>query len=85
MTRLRRQLLLKVFTLSDLTIMTVSFALASLVESRLTTHLSFGDFLSIRIKLQNIVLFWGFSPSGTVCSRRLGCTSQNDWRLGETK
>jgi exopolysaccharide biosynthesis polyprenyl glycosylphosphotransferase len=79
MTRLRRQLLLKVFTLSDLAIMTVSFALASLVESRLTAHTSFGEFLSMRIKLQNIVLFLGllaiwhgvFSAVGLYQSKRL--------------
>ena len=79
MTRLRRQLLLKVFTLSDLAIMTVSFALASLVEAHLTAHISFGDFLSMRIKLQNIVLFMGllaiwhgvFSAVGLYQSKRL--------------
>ena len=79
MTRLRRQFLLKVFTLSDLAIMTVSFALAALVESYLTAHVSFGDFLSMRIKLQNIVLFLGllaiwhgvFSAVGLYQSKRL--------------
>jgi exopolysaccharide biosynthesis polyprenyl glycosylphosphotransferase len=79
MTRLRRQLLLKVFTLSDLAIMTVSFALASLVESNLTAHISFGDFLSMRIKLQNIVFFLGllaiwhgvFASVGLYQSKRL--------------
>ncbi len=80
MTRLRRQLLLKVFTLSDLAIMAVSFALAALAESHLTAHISFGEFLSMRIKLQNIILFLGllaiwhgvFSAVGLYRSKRLG-------------
>ena len=79
MTRLRRQFLLKVFTLSDLAIMAFSFALAALAESYLTAHVSFGDFLSMRIKLQNIVLFLGllaiwhgvFSAVGLYQSKRL--------------
>jgi exopolysaccharide biosynthesis polyprenyl glycosylphosphotransferase len=79
MTRLRRQLLLKVFTLSDLAIMAVSFYLAALVESHVTAHISFGEFLSVRIRVQNIVLFLGllaiwhgvFSVVGLYQSKRL--------------
>jgi exopolysaccharide biosynthesis polyprenyl glycosylphosphotransferase len=79
MTNLRRQFLLKVFTLSDLAIMAVSFASAALPESYLTAHVSFGEFLSMRIKLQNIVLFLGlltvwhgvFSAVGLYQSKRL--------------
>jgi exopolysaccharide biosynthesis polyprenyl glycosylphosphotransferase len=79
MTNLRRQFLLKVFTLSDLAIMVASFASAALAESYLTAHMSFGEFLSMRIKLQNIVLFLGllavwhgvFSAVGLYQSKRL--------------
>jgi exopolysaccharide biosynthesis polyprenyl glycosylphosphotransferase len=79
MTSLRRQFLLKVFTLSDLAIMVVSFASGALAESYLTAHISFGEFLSMRIKLQNIVLFLGllavwhgvFSAVGLYQSKRL--------------
>ena len=79
MTNLHRQFLLKLFTLSDLAIMVFSFASAALAESYLTAHLSFGEFLSMRIKLQNIVLFLGllavwhgvFSAVGLYQSKRL--------------
>jgi exopolysaccharide biosynthesis polyprenyl glycosylphosphotransferase len=79
MTSFRRQFLLKVFTLSDLAIMAVSFASGALAESYLTAHMSFGEFISMRIKLQNIVLFLGllavwhgvFSAVGLYQSKRI--------------
>jgi exopolysaccharide biosynthesis polyprenyl glycosylphosphotransferase len=79
MTIFRRQFLLKLFTLSDLVIMAGSFALASLPESYLGAHVSFTSFLSMRIKLQNVILFlavlilWHgvFSAVGLYQSKRL--------------
>jgi exopolysaccharide biosynthesis polyprenyl glycosylphosphotransferase len=79
MKNFRRQFLVKLLTLSDLAIMTVSFASATLAESYLSAHMSFGDFLSMRIKLQNIVLFLGllavwhgvFSAVGLYHSKRI--------------
>jgi exopolysaccharide biosynthesis polyprenyl glycosylphosphotransferase len=80
MTNSRRQVLVKLFTLSDLGIMSASFALAALPESYLTAHVSLASFLSMRIKLQNIVVFLGLlavwhsilSGFGLYQSRRLG-------------
>jgi exopolysaccharide biosynthesis polyprenyl glycosylphosphotransferase len=57
MTRFRRQFLVKLFTLSDLAIMAGSFVLAGLPESYLGAHVSFTSFLSMRIKLQNAIVF----------------------------
>jgi exopolysaccharide biosynthesis polyprenyl glycosylphosphotransferase len=79
MTNLRRQILLKIFTFSDLAIMAASFASAALVESYFSAQISFSEFLSMRIKLQNIVLFLGllavwhsvFSAVGLYQSKRL--------------
>ena len=79
MTSFRRQFLLRLFTLSDLAIMVGSFALASLPESYLGAHVSFASFLSMRIKLQNAIVFlavlavWHgiFSALGLYQSKRL--------------
>ena len=79
MTSFRRQFLVKLFTLSDLAIMSGSFALAAVPESYLGTHVSFAAFLSMRIKLENGLLFlavlavWHsvFSGVGLYRSKRL--------------
>lgn len=79
MTSFRRQFLVKLFTLSDLAIMAGSFALAGLSESYLGAHVSFTSFLSMRIKLQNTIVFlaviavWHgvFSALGLYQSKRL--------------
>jgi exopolysaccharide biosynthesis polyprenyl glycosylphosphotransferase len=56
MTSFRRALLCKLFSLFDLVIMGVSFTFAAVAESYLTTSVSFVAFLSMRIKLQNILI-----------------------------
>lgn len=79
MTSFRRQFLVKLFTLSDLAIMAGSFALAGFPESYLGAHISFTSFLSMRIKLQNAIVFlavlavWHgvFSAVGLYQSKRL--------------
>ena len=79
MTSFRRQFLLKLFAFSDLVIMAGSFALASFPESYLGARISFASFLSMRIKLQNAIVFIGvlavwhgiFSAVGLYQSKRL--------------
>jgi len=60
MTSLRRQILLKAFELFDLLIMAFAFALAASIVSYQMTGVSIGDFLSMRIKVQNFLLLLGF-------------------------
>ena len=87
MTNFRRQFLLKLFSLSDLAIMAGSFALAGLLESYVSVHISFTEFLSMRIKLQNEIVFlavlavWHgvFSAVGLYQSKRLE-TRRNELR-----
>lgn len=75
----RRQFLLSSLKLLDLFLMVFSFLLASRVAMEPTGVLTFEQFLSIRIKLSNIVLFiallavWQliFSACGLYASRRL--------------
>lgn len=79
MTKFRRQFLVKLFTLSDLAIMAASFAIAAIPESYLTFHVSATPFFSMRIKLQNMMVFFGllvvwhcvFSGFGLYHSKRL--------------
>lgn len=80
MTSFRRRVLIKAFKVFDLGVMALSFALAAIPVSHLTSAVSFGAFLSMRIKMQNIVLFSGlllawhaiFSMLGLYRSKRLG-------------
>jgi len=60
MTSLRRQILLKAFKLLDLLVMVFSFALTTWVVYYQTASVSFDDFLSMRVKVQNFLLFFGF-------------------------
>jgi exopolysaccharide biosynthesis polyprenyl glycosylphosphotransferase len=57
MTNFRRHFLVKLFTFSDGVIMAGAFALAALPESYLDARVSFASFLSMRIKLQNALVF----------------------------
>ncbi len=80
MTPLHRQILLKAFQLFDLLLMIVSFGVAfsSVVYDRIGVT-SLADFLSMRIKIQNFVIFVGllvlwytvFALHGLYHSRRL--------------
>ncbi len=75
----RRRILLKAYKLFDLLVMVCSFALATWMTYYQSGPISFDEFLSIRIKVQNFVLFVGllfvwqfiFSAFGVYQSRRL--------------
>jgi exopolysaccharide biosynthesis polyprenyl glycosylphosphotransferase len=75
----RRQILLKAYKLFDLLVMMGSFALATWMTYYQSGPISFDEFLSMRIKIQNFVLFvgllfaWQFISSafGLYHSRRL--------------
>jgi hypothetical protein len=75
----RRRILLKALMLFDLFVLGLSFALAAIPVSRLTGKVSFLSFLSMRIKVQNILLLlalmlgWHFvlSMFGLYESKRL--------------
>jgi FlaA1/EpsC-like NDP-sugar epimerase len=60
MTSLRRQILLKAFKLFDLVVMVLSFALATVVVYYQNGMVSFAEFLTMRVKVQNFALFLGF-------------------------
>lgn len=80
MTSFRRQLLVKMFMLLDPTLLTISFLVTAVRTWRLTEFTSFAAFFSMRIKLSNLVVFFGvfyfwhliFSAFGLYGSRRLG-------------
>jgi exopolysaccharide biosynthesis polyprenyl glycosylphosphotransferase len=57
---LRRKILHKAFKLFDLLIMVCSFVLAAWAVYYQIGHISFGQFLSIRVKALNLGLFLGF-------------------------
>jgi exopolysaccharide biosynthesis polyprenyl glycosylphosphotransferase len=60
MTALRRQLLVKAAKLYDLAIMSFSFGLAAVFVAHQTATVSFADFLAVRVKVKNFILFAGF-------------------------
>jgi exopolysaccharide biosynthesis polyprenyl glycosylphosphotransferase len=57
---LHRRILLKTYQLFDLVIMVGWFIIGVAVEALLVAHISFNDFIAMRIKAQNFVLFIGF-------------------------
>jgi len=57
---LRRKILLETFKLFDLLVMVFAFGLATAASYYQTGTVSFSDFLSMRIKIQNFALFLGF-------------------------
>jgi exopolysaccharide biosynthesis polyprenyl glycosylphosphotransferase len=59
MNQLRRQLLLKALKLSDLLIMVTAFVFATTATHFRENNILFEDFLSMRIKVQNLLLFLG--------------------------
>jgi len=79
MASFRRQILLKAFELFDLLILAFAFVLAASIVSYQMTGVSIGDFLAMRIKVQNFLLLLGFfliwhmifSSFGLYHSRRL--------------
>jgi exopolysaccharide biosynthesis polyprenyl glycosylphosphotransferase len=80
MTSFRRKILLSAFKLFDLCVMVISFILASIPVSYLSAGVSFGNFLSMRVKVLNLLLFlllifvWHivFASFGLYHSRRIG-------------
>jgi hypothetical protein len=79
MISLRRRLLLEAAKLFDLAVMVCSFALATVLVVHRTPAISLAEFLSMRIKVGNFVLFacfllvWHlvFSSFGLYSSKRL--------------
>jgi exopolysaccharide biosynthesis polyprenyl glycosylphosphotransferase len=79
MTALRRRILLQAAKLFDLALMVFSFGLATVLVARETPATSLAQFLSMRVKVQNLVLFalfllaWHlvFSAFGLYRSKRL--------------
>jgi len=59
MNAVRRQLLIKALKLFDILVMTVAFILAAVPVSQ-GGEASFAEFLSMRIKVENFILFFGF-------------------------
>ena len=84
MTTFRRQILIKAFMLFDLGILVVSYVVAAVQIWHLTAFSSFASFISMRVKVLNILLFLGlfyswhviFSAFGLYRSRRFGDRKQ---------
>src|ERR1700682_4019805 len=72
MTTLGRQLFVKVAKLYDLAVMSFSFGLAAILVAEQTGIASFADFLAIRVKIRNFVLFAGFLVVWNIIFRLLG-------------
>ncbi len=78
MNQLRRQILLKAFKLSDMMIMAFIFFLSAMAVSSQIDTTTFNEFLSMRVKVQNFILFLGlvllwyfiFSTFGLYKSKR---------------
>ncbi len=60
MTAVGRQLLVKAAKLYDLAVMSLSFGLAAVLVAHQNATVSFADFLVMRVKVRNIVLYAGF-------------------------
>jgi exopolysaccharide biosynthesis polyprenyl glycosylphosphotransferase len=79
MTNFRRKLLIKAFMLFDVGILAVSYVVAAVRTWHLIAFSSFASFISMRVKVLNIILFLGlfyswhaiFSAFGLYRSRRL--------------
>jgi FlaA1/EpsC-like NDP-sugar epimerase len=76
---IRRQILLNTLKIYDLVLMLASFALATMVVSRESGNFTLEEFLSMRVKISNFVIFAGlllvwhlvFSVFGIYDSHRL--------------
>src|SRR5580658_1395978 len=84
MTNFRRQILLKMFMLLDPSLLTLSYLVAAIRTWHLTEFTSFATFFSMRIKLWNLIVFFGllyiwhaiFSAFGLYGTRRLAGRQQ---------
>lgn len=78
MTPIRRRILMDAFKVFDLGLMVVSFSLAALVVVR-GSGFSLEQFLSMRIKVRNFVLFFGFLLAWHAVLKLFGL--YESWRL----
>src|SRR6266705_6583361 len=84
----KRQILLNAFRFADIAVMAIAFAL-SLVVSAQRTSMDFEEFLAVRVKLSDILLFiafavvWRliFSSQGLYRSRRIGLIKVEWWEV----
>ncbi len=60
MSNFRRQMLLKCFQLADILILVLSFAIATMISYNQLDSEALEQFLSIRLSVQNFILFLGF-------------------------
>ncbi len=72
MTALGRQLFVKVAKLYDLAVMCLSFGLAAVLVAHQTAIVSFADFLAMRVKVRNFVLFAGILLVWNISFRLFG-------------
>jgi exopolysaccharide biosynthesis polyprenyl glycosylphosphotransferase len=88
MQNFKRQILLNAFLMADVAVMTLAFIL-SLVVSAQQTSMELEEFLAVRVKLSNILLFGAFavvwhlifSAQGLYHSRRIGQIKVEWWEV----
>ncbi len=88
MPHFKRQILLNAFRFADVAVMAIAFTLA-LVVSAERMSMEFEEFLAVRVKLSNILLFIGFaliwhlncSSQGLYRSRRIGLIRMEWWEV----
>ena len=84
----RRQILMSAFRAADVAVMAIAFAIA-MAASAERMSIDFQDFLAVRIKFSNILLFLGFSviwhlifiSQGLYRSRRIGLIKVEWWEV----
>src|SRR5450432_1259998 len=72
MTALGRQLVFKAAKLYDLAVVSLSFGLAAALVAHQTATVSFADFLTVRVKVRNFVLFAVFLVVWNIIFRLFG-------------
>jgi len=88
---LRRRLLLDAFRVADLCVMSAAFGLALLVSADIASPNNPAEFLAVRIKLSNVLLFMGFAvlwhvlfrARGLYRSRRIGLLVSEWWDVAK--
>jgi len=91
MQSLRRRLLLDAFRVADLCVMSAAFGLALLVSAGAASPNNPAEFLAVRIKLSNALLFMGFAvlwhvifrARGLYRSRRIGLLVSEWWDIAK--
>src|SRR2546425_7210469 len=87
----RRQILLNGYCTSDVLVMAVAFSIALFLSAQ-RTSLNFENFLSVRIKLTNLLLFLCFAGAwylifrwhGLYRSRRIGQIKAEWWEVSKS-